>query len=74
MVAYQERSHGLPIDRNLSENVPSHFWLIYINHKHLIDRGNLSALFRKTPLRLDSYVFAFLQTEKGKIIATQINK
>ena len=55
-------------------NHPSHIWLVYINEHDSIDAGKLSSIFKNTPLRLDSYVFAFFETDKGECILCHYHK
>ena len=52
--------------RHKKEETSSHIWLVHIEQDMPVNHVNkLSKIFMKAPLRLDSLLFAFFESDKG---------
>ena len=67
LIAHQEDPLFKKESKNSSDINPPNIWMIDMNNENdSSDIAKLSEMFKKTPLRLDSYVFGFLEIDKGK--------
>ena len=66
LITQQQSSSFQKIPNNDSDVNPSHIWMVYLDSNSTKNNDKLASVFKKTPLRLDSYVFGFFEVDKCK--------
>ena len=68
LIAQQQSPNFQNVQNNDLGVNPSHIWMVYLDNNSTKNIATLASVFKKTPLRLDSYVFGFFESDMCKNI------
>ena len=71
LISQQQSSNFQNVQNNDLDINPSHIWMVYLDSNSTKNIATLSSVFKKTPLRLDSFVFGFFENDECKNILSR---